>query len=65
MMVVCMNRIGAPKGSTNGAVDDAIGSSASRSRSTDIDGLIGPTPDDPAIVTCGGAVAASFGSNSR
>jgi len=44
---------------------DVMGSSAARISSGGVVASMGPTPEEPAIVTCGGAEFASFGSNSR
>ena len=48
-----MNLIGGPKTSVIGAVDDVIGASFSHNSTVVTDDDIGPTPDDPVIVTCG------------
>jgi len=53
-MSVCMNRCGGWKRSVIGAVSSAIDSSLSRITSTSIEGGIGPTPDEPVSVMCGG-----------
>jgi hypothetical protein len=48
-----MNRIGGPKRSVIGSVLDVMGANFSRSSALDTEAGIGPTPEDPAIVTCG------------
>src|SRR5216683_2006447 len=58
-----MNLIGGPKTSVIGAVDDVIGASFSHNSTVVTDAAIGPTPDDPVIVTCGALYRASLGSN--
>ncbi len=57
-----MNRIGGSNLSFIGSLDDAIGASFSLSSATLTDAGIGPTPDDPVIVTCGGLYLARRGS---
>ena len=64
-MSVCMNRIGAATWSVSGGVVAAIGASAARSSSIVVRPSIGPIPDDPTNVMCGGSIAASLGSYSR
>ena len=62
MISVCMNRTGAPSANVRGGVDAAMSASAARNSSTDVPGAIGPAPDDPITVMCGGIIRASFGS---
>ena len=62
-MSLCMNLSGGPKRSDIGLDDATIGSRRARSRSTLTEAGIGPTPDEPVIVMCGGLYRASFGSN--
>ncbi len=61
-MFVCMKRCGAPNERVMGAVSRAMGSSVSRISSTLTEGGIGPAPDDPVRVMCGGLYLDSFGS---
>lgn len=61
-MSVCMNLIGSPNESVIGAVEDVIGESFSHSSTVVTDDDMGPTPDDPVIVTCGALYRASRGS---
>ena len=53
---------GRPTRSVSGGVELAIGSRIFRSSSIGVAGAIGPAPDDPMIVMCGGMSRASFGS---
>ena len=48
---VCMNRIGAPSCSLSGSVDEVIGASFSPISATLTEAGIGPTPEEPVIVT--------------
>ncbi len=57
-----MNRNGAPNRSDSGEVEEVTAESLSRSSSTGTDPGIGPTPDEPASVTCGALYRASLGS---
>jgi len=57
-----MNLIGGAKRSVIGAVDDVIGASFSHKSTVVTDDDIGPTPDDPVIVTCGALYRARRGS---
>src|SRR5688572_27728338 len=59
MMSVCMKRIGAPSRAAIGAVLSAIGTRASSICSIRTLSGMGPTPDEPVIVTCGTDVFAS------
>src|SRR4051812_2972578 len=61
-MFVCMNRCAGPKARVIGAVVAAIGSRAFFMSSSATDGGIGPAPEDPVSVRCGGLYFASFGS---
>jgi len=61
-MFDCMKWCGALKRSSIGGVSAATGARAARIFATDVPGCTGPTPDEPATVTCGGALRASFGS---
>jgi len=62
MMLVCMNLCAGWNESVMGAVSRVIGSSFSRISSTLTEGGIGPAPDDPVRVRCGGLYRDSFGS---
>ena len=64
-MSVCMNRIGAPSSSLSGGVDAVMGSIAPRNSPTVVVGAMGPAPEDPTRVICGGIIRASFGSKRR
>jgi hypothetical protein len=57
-----MNLTGYPSWSVSGGVELAIGSRSDRSSEIGVAGAIGPAPDDPMIVMCGGMSRASFGS---
>jgi hypothetical protein len=58
-----MNLMGGPKRSIIGAVVETIGSSLARISAAVTEDGIGPTPDDPVIVTCGALYRESRGSN--
>src|SRR6185295_16090044 len=59
----CMNLIGGPKRRVIGSVVEVTGVSQSHNSTGVTDAGIGPTPDDPVIVTCGALYRASRGSN--
>ena len=50
-MSVCMNLIGGPKRSVIGAVVDAMGASVSHRSPVVTEAAIGPTPEEPVMVT--------------
>lgn len=62
-MSLCMNRTGLPNSSSSGPVVSTTGLRQLSSSRAVTDGGSGPTPEEPAIVTCGGFAAASFRSN--
>ena len=61
--VLCMKRIGGSSSTVIGGVEAATGSSAARSSASVVSGEIGPIPDEPLIVMCGGSSATIRGSN--
>jgi hypothetical protein len=61
-MSVCMNLCEGWNERVIGAVSRVIGSNLSRISSTLIEGGIGPAPDDPVSVMCGGLYRESLGS---
>ena len=62
MMFVCMNRWGGRNERVIGAVSRVIGSSFCLISSTPTEGGIGPAPEDPVSVRCGGLYRDSLGS---
>jgi hypothetical protein len=59
-ILVCMKSCGGPNDSVIGAVEAVIGCSFARISSMSADGGMGPAPEEPVSVICGGLYRASF-----